>query len=188
MAGRAAGRCHSSLLSYALVTIRDVTSCKQIGDLPPWQACMMNILGLLMRCGQALPSNIANRESKARGFPSWPKIFPRLPWLNIVKMKASEFLCISRDRSLFACFMISCKKNLEVVWYIKGTMRTVHASLCFTVVHCWFTHWGQDKMADISQTTFSNVFSWKKMYEFRLIFHWNLFPMFQLTIFQHWFR
>ena len=29
------------------------------------------------------------------------------------------------------------------------------------------THWGQDKMAAILQTTVSNGFSWMKMYEFR---------------------
>ena len=50
------------------------------------------------------------------------------------------------------------------------------------------THWGRDKMAAISQTTFSNAFSWMKMHEFRLRFHWNLFLRFELTIFQHWFR
>ena len=42
-------------------------------------------------------------------------------------------------------------------------------------------------MAAIFQT-FSNAFSWMKMYKFRLRFHWSLFPRFQLTIFQHWFR
>ena len=50
------------------------------------------------------------------------------------------------------------------------------------------THWGRDKMAAISQTTFSNVFSSMKTFEFRLKFHWSLFPRSQLTIFQHWFR
>ena len=35
--------------------------------------------------------------------------------------------------------------------------------------------WGRDKMDAISQTTFSNAFSWKKMLEFRLKFRWNLF-------------
>ena len=48
--------------------------------------------------------------------------------------------------------------------------------------------WGRDKMAAISQTTFSNAFSRMKMYEFRLIFHWSLFLSFGLTIFYHWFR
>ena len=50
------------------------------------------------------------------------------------------------------------------------------------------THWGRDKMAAISQTTLSNAFSWMKISEFRLKFHWRLFLMVQLTIFQHWFR
>ena len=36
---------------------------------------------------------------------------------------------------------------------------------------CILTHWGWDKMATNFLTTFSNVFSWMKMYEFRLRFH-----------------
>ena len=44
------------------------------------------------------------------------------------------------------------------------------------------------QMDAISQTTFSNAFSWLKMFEFRLKFHWSLFLRVQLTIFQHWFR
>ena len=50
------------------------------------------------------------------------------------------------------------------------------------------THWGRGKMAAIFQTAFSNAFSWMKMFEFRLKFHWSLFLRVQLTIFQHWFR
>ena len=49
-------------------------------------------------------------------------------------------------------------------------------------------HWGRDKMDAISQTTFSNAFSWMKIYEFCLRFLWKLFLMFKITIFQHWFR
>ena len=52
----------------------------------------------------------------------------------------------------------------------------------------YLTHWSQDKMAAIFQTTSSNAFSWMKMYEFRLKFHWSLFPRVQLTICHHWFR
>ena len=37
------------------------------------------------------------------------------------------------------------------------------------------THWGWDKMADISQTTFSNAFSWMQTHRIRLIFHGSLF-------------
>ena len=64
--------------------------------------------------------------------------------------------------------------------------------------HHWFhhvvgpliflTHWGRGIMAAIFQMTFSNAFSWLKMFEFWLQFHWNLFLRVQLTIFQHCFR
>ena len=50
------------------------------------------------------------------------------------------------------------------------------------------THWGRDNMAAIFKTTFSDAFTWMKIYELRLIFHWALFLRFQLAIFQHWFR
>ena len=49
----------------------------------------------------------------------------------------------------------------------------------------FLTHWGQDKMADVFQTTFSNVFPWMKMHGLRLRFHWSLFLMFVLIILQH---
>ena len=49
-------------------------------------------------------------------------------------------------------------------------------------------HRGRDKMDAISQTTFSNTFSWIKMFEFRLKFHGSLFPRVQLTRFQQWVR
>ena len=45
--------------------------------------------------------------------------------------------------------------------------------------------WGRDKMADISQMTISNGFSWIKLYEFRLIFHWSSLLRVKLTIFEH---
>ena len=46
----------------------------------------------------------------------------------------------------------------------------------------------ETKWRQISLTTFSNAFSWKKIYKFRLRFYWSLFPRVQSTIFPHWFR
>ena len=43
------------------------------------------------------------------------------------------------------------------------------------------THWGRDKMAAISQTTFPNTCHRMKIYEFRLTFHWSLFLRLNLT-------
>ena len=51
----------------------------------------------------------------------------------------------------------------------------------------FLTHWGRDKMAAISQTTHTNAFSWIKMLEIWLIFHWSLFLMVKSTILHHWF-
>ena len=49
--------------------------------------------------------------------------------------------------------------------------------ICMKSSGIWvLTHWDRDKMVAIFQTTFSNAFSWMKMYEFRLRFHWILFP------------
>ena len=49
-------------------------------------------------------------------------------------------------------------------------------------------YWGQNEIYNISQTTFSNVFSSMEMFEFRLKFHESLFLTVQLLILQHWFR
>ena len=56
--------------------------------------------------------------------------------------------------------------------------RNQQCSICedeeVNVTILLLTHWGRDKMAAIFQTTFSNAFSWKKMHEFRIRFHWSL--------------
>ena len=44
------------------------------------------------------------------------------------------------------------------------------------------SYWGRDKMAANFLTTFSNAFPWMEIYQFRLRFHWSLFPRVQLTI------
>ena len=50
------------------------------------------------------------------------------------------------------------------------------------------THCGRDRIDAISQKTFSNAFSWMKMYEFCLRFQRSLFLRFELKILQHWLR
>ena len=63
-----------------------------------------------------------------------------------------------------------------------------YRSIKICIYHVYLTHWGRDKMVAIFQTTFTNAFSWMKIYGFRLRFHWRLFLRVQLTIIQHWFR
>ena len=56
------------------------------------------------------------------------------------------------------------------------------------LVHNELTHWGRDTMAFNFQTTISNAFSWMKISNFRLKFHYKLFQVAQLATFQHWYR
>ena len=78
-------------------------------------------------------------------------------------------------------------------WVINGSDNGLSPVRCQSIV-IWttadllLTHWGRDKMVAIFQTTFSNAFSWMKLYKFRLRFHWNVLPWVQLTIFHHWFK
>ena len=81
------------------------------------------------------------------------------------------------------CNILTCLKLTEA-----GLSPGWHQAIIWTNGGILLTHWGRDNMADISQTIFSNAFSWMKIYEFRLIFHWSLFLWFWLTISQHWFR
>ena len=57
-------------------------------------------------------------------------------------------------------------------------------AICSGYIHKYCS---RDKADAISQTS-SSAFLWIKMFEFRLKFHWSLFPGVQLTIYQHWFR
>ena len=92
-------------------------------------------------------------------------------------------------------------------WLCTGDTMPLKYGRIFTMGYCtchdfqwstWFqlqnfttwllTHWGRDKMTPIFSKTFSNAFSWMKIYEFWLKFHWSLFLRVQLIKFQHWFR
>ena len=96
-------------------------------------------------------------------------------------------LCQSRGISSLSSQITSYYVIENNTVTLPSPQVTTHASdqLPWTPNNMSLTHWGRDKMAAIFQTTFSNAFSWMKMYEFRLRFHWILFPEFELTISQH---
>ena len=58
--------------------------------------------------------------------------------------------------------------------YVVGSAQYFLDHL-LSLVHIELTHWGRDKMDAILQTRISSVFSWMKVLEFRLKFHWSLF-------------
>ena len=80
--------------------------------------------------------------------------------------------------------MILLKMALKIWWDLLAFIGWYNGS--FGTAR--FTYWGQDKMDNISHTTFLNVFSSMKMFAFPLKFHWSLFLSIQLITFQHWFR
>ena len=121
-----------------------------------------------------------------------------------------EFLFRSNKASLYSWIQLYLTQHvLELTYIIFGQMvmrlsifimgipTLIRRHICIMralmySVECIFnrilTHWGRDKMAAVFQTTFSNAFSWMKMYEYWLKFHWSLFLRVQLTISHHWFR
>ena len=73
---------------------------------------------------------------------------------------------------------ISQANKIEDIVCKSTTLESINTSI----------HWGRNKMAAISQTTFRNAFSWIKRCEIWFKFHFNLFPMVQVTIRLHLFR
>ena len=110
---------------------------------------------------------------------------------NIFKLDSSIFIL-----NFHHMVSIDWKSTLVqvVAWCWIGNKPACGQILTYVITHMHITpineltHWDWDKIAVIFQTTFSNAFSWMKIYEFHLSFHWSLFLRFQLMIFQHWFR
>ena len=58
-------------------------------------------------------------------------------------------------------------------WAVMAAYNSQPLKCCEILVI--LTHWGRDKMAAISHTTFSRVFSTVKNFEIWIKFHWNMF-------------
>ena len=81
--------------------------------------------------------------------------------------------------------------SIKMQWFMIKKMHLRQLSAKWQSL--WFslhaiTHLSLDKMAAISQTPFSHVFSWMKSLAFWFKFHWSLFLRVKLTISQNWFR
>ena len=78
---------------------------------------------------------------------------------------------------MYAAFpMFSTINSEEVVlgWKNTGFQKYLHPTRR-ELMQC-LTHWCWDKIAAISHKTYSNAFSWLKIYKLSLNFHWSLFP------------
>ena len=94
---------------------------------------------------------------------------------------------------------IQKKKKIKLTYFMKYGMSLnsksdlilaffSHVIRCHVVMDHVLTHLSSDKMAAISQTIFSDSFSWMKSFVLWLKFHWSLFLWVQLTTNQHWFK
>ena len=64
-----------------------------------------------------------------------------------------------------------CVRHVSSAVYSVSTSSSTCRWRRVRPVHVALTHWGRDKMAAISQTIFSNAFSWMKIIKFRFKFH-----------------
>ena len=147
------------------------------------------------------PASIGHKQAKC-----W-----LLNFVHILSMILNYFKLIFTDQIVYLtqCGLVMSYGDIElgqhwlrwwlVAWWHKAITWTSanlqsarsgdnHQRAMACASHQSLTHWGRDKMDAISQTPFSSAFSWMKIFEFRLKFHWSLFLRVQLTIFQHWFR
>ena len=129
-----------------------------------------------------------------------PRVLVSLYKYKIIKIHSENFAAVVVDILHSSHWGLNCTiiRNNLIVWkhqfWLYGlTILSEHfywnfIQLCCEGFYQVLTHWSRDKITAIFQTTFSNAFSWMKMYECWLWFHWSLFLGVQLTIFQHWFR
>ena len=76
-------------------------------------------------------------------------------------------------------------RRINVLWWDVYTRVCCKYDMFRNILYttgktrCALTYWGRDQIDAISQTTFWSAFSWMKMFEFQLKFHWSLFLRFQ---------
>ena len=132
-------------------------------------------------------------------------------WIAYLKIDLAHLgrvtvVCVAKLTIIGSDNGLSSGRHQAVIWtnawiLLIGPLGTSFSDILIGIETSWFKkihvcemvsilsrpQW-LNKMAAIQQTTLSNAFSWMKMLEFRLKFHWSLFLRVQLTIFQHWFR
>ena len=99
-------------------------------------------------------------------------IFREYRWKTMPIMRFVHFLHCKQSQEKHARWIANFESH-----------GRVHEGTCHW--GAWFNSSPLTKVAAISQTTFSNAFSWVKSFVFWLIFHWSLFLRVKLTIFQH---
>ena len=157
-------------------------------------------------CGEATPETVTLLLGKSGALMFlWPTCWTvqdyvcyARGWCNRLSISSAVFCPLptvleadtgkglSARLSIRHTFVVSV--HFRTIFTVQGMDHKLGGYIHYGTPQASLTHWGRDKMASISQTTFSDSFSWMKMLKFRLKFHWSLFLRVQLTIFQLWFR
>ena len=106
---------------------------------------------------------------------------------NKISLQHVSYGLIGRKSALVLVIIIATFNAYSSMQQFLNISRYTTSATLALILNA-LTHWDRDKMDAISQTTFSNAFSRMKMFEYRLKFHWSLFPRVRLTISHHWFR
>ena len=97
-----------------------------------------------------------------------PKVYDRVFWRNMTMLYRGSTTSIT----IYICLFLY--HALKIIYISQKSHKKC---LSYSLIN--ITHWDRDKIDAISQTTFSDAFSWMKMCEFLLRFHWSLFPRIQ---------
>ena len=134
--------------------------------------------------GSPLPST-GSRKETLRNMGKWITCIQHWWYLttaNDYVTSCIQYCILKCDRSdaTWTIYHLTKSSHNWVLeqWHLVHGVSRLSPLLYFVTLTCWdlltaLTHWGRDKMAAISQTTLSNAFSWMKMLDFRLKFHWS---------------
>ena len=125
-----------------------------------------------------LTAFLENGLSKAAAAAAATTTFPNFSTLRRYRYLKS-FLMEDRDTFilLHCSYIIDTMTAVDLVTKEPGHQQTLYKHIE-----------AETKWPTFRRRHFQNAFSWMKIDQFWLIFHWSLFLRVELTIFQHWFR
>ena len=132
----------------------------------------LNVLGLVYFYGRISNMQLATTTEAFQFFISITLLQYTI-YATRHKFRSLENFLIHNVRFGFSSvFALYTKHYCDAAWPPNEVPIIGSFDVLFVInLNKFLTHWGRCKMASISQTTFSNAFSWMKIYEFRLRFY-----------------
>ena len=130
--------------------------------------------------GCHFPDDIFLNENEWHSIKISLKFVPKVPINNIPALVPIMAWRRPGDKPLSEPMMVSLLTHICVTWpqWVKACQVIKLTLTRITILVLYnFKHWGRDKMADISQKTFSNAFSWKENVSIPNIISLKFVPM-----------